>query len=94
MAPARTSNRRAQRDQNTNPALLNNVQSLQSIDQEKDDLFLEPMMGTPLALYVDKDVEGRDQIVELITVGGHSIGVLFFSLPFKMVLGDLLGSLD
>ena len=33
-----------------------------------DDLFLEPMMGTPLAIYVEKDVVDRDAIVELITV--------------------------
>lgn len=93
MAPARTSNRRAQRDQNTNPALLNNVQSHQPVDEEKTELFLEPMMGTPLALYVDKDVEGRDQIVELITVGTHSIGVPFFFSPFVKPLGILFGSL-
>ena len=33
-----------------------------------DDLFLEPMMGTPLAIYVEKDVPDRDAVVELITV--------------------------
>lgn len=68
MAPARTSNRRAQRDQNPNSAILNNAQPQQLVEQPKDDLFLEPMMGTPLALYVDKDVEDRDQIIQLITV--------------------------
>lgn len=32
------------------------------------ELFLDPMLGTPLALYIEKDVEDRDQLVELITV--------------------------
>lgn len=31
-------------------------------------LFLEPMMGTPLAMYVHKDVPDHDRVVELITV--------------------------
>ena len=92
MAPARTSNRRTQRDQNTNPAILNNVQQHQAVEQQKDDLFLEPMMGTPLALYVDKDVDSRDAIVELITVGSHSIGVLSTSTPSTMALGNLAGT--
>ena len=32
------------------------------------DLFLDPMLGTPLAMYVEKDVHDRDNIVSLITV--------------------------
>jgi hypothetical protein len=35
-------------------------------------LFLEPMMGTPLAIYVEKDVEDRDTIVDIITVSAFS----------------------
>lgn len=31
-------------------------------------IFLEPMMGTPLALYVHKDVGDRDIVVDLIQV--------------------------
>lgn len=34
----------------------------------QDDLFLEPMMGSPLAIYIEKDVPDRDPIVELVTV--------------------------
>jgi hypothetical protein len=37
--------------------------------QPLDDLLLEPMMGTPLAIYIEKDVPDRDTIVELVTVG-------------------------
>lgn len=76
MAPGRTSNRRAQRDQNTNPALLNSVQTIQQDDQLKGTLFLEPMMGTPLALYVDKDVAERDTIAQLISVSNSSARIL------------------
>ena len=31
-------------------------------------LFLEPMMGTPLAMYVHKDVSDHDRVLDLITV--------------------------
>lgn len=31
-------------------------------------LFLEPMMGTPLTVYIEKDVDDRDELVDLITV--------------------------
>jgi hypothetical protein len=37
-------------------------------DAADDELFLEPMMGTPLAIYVEKDVSDREALVELITV--------------------------
>jgi hypothetical protein len=37
-----------------------------------DDLFLEPMMGTPLAIYIEKDVPDRDQLVHLVTVSSRS----------------------
>ena len=56
MAPPRNSSRRAQS--------VNPVQD----DSVKSDLFLEPMMGNPLAIYVDKDVQDRDAVVELIIV--------------------------
>ena len=56
MAPARNSSRRPQ---STNPAQDESVQA---------DLFLEPMMGNPLAIYVDKDVQDRDTVVDLIIV--------------------------
>ena len=39
-----------------------------SSDAVNDELFLEPMMGTPLAIYIEKDVADRDQLVEIITV--------------------------
>lgn len=65
MAPARTSTRRTQHDQSSaaQPAGHDDGNG-----QINDDLFLEPMMGTPLAIYVEKDVEDRDTIVTMITV--------------------------
>ena len=56
MAPARNSSRRPP---SANPGQDESVQS---------DLFLEPMMGNPLAIYVDKDVQDRDTVVDLIIV--------------------------
>lgn len=41
-----------------------------------DELFLEPMMGTPLAIYVEKDVPDRDAIVELISVSALTRSLL------------------
>jgi hypothetical protein len=65
MAPARMSTRRTQHDQNA---------STRSADPDTNDgvvneeLFLEPMMGTPLAMYVEKDVQDRDALVDIIMV--------------------------
>lgn len=64
MAPARTANRRGQRDEN-NIDIQPNAGAGSS---SNTNLFLEPVMGTPLTLYVAKDVDNRDTIVNLITV--------------------------
>ena len=32
------------------------------------ELFIDPMLGTPLAIYIEKDVADRDNLVEIITV--------------------------
>lgn len=57
MAPAR-STRRAH-SQNAPPP---------ASDPQNAVLFLEPMMGTPLTIYIEKDVDDRDDLVDLITV--------------------------
>ena len=64
MAPAhpRVQQQQQQRDPNDNPEIA------------EHGLFLEPMMGTPLAMYVHKDVSDHDRVVDLITVSsltGH-----------------------
>jgi len=69
MAPGRMSTRRTQHDQHP---------STRSADSDgnnnvvNEDLFLEPMMGTPLAMYIEKDVHDRDILVDIITVRSHS----------------------
>lgn len=64
MAPVRTANRRAQRDHaQQQPAPQPDINHGPS-----QDIFIDPMMGTALQIYVEKDVEDRDTIVELITV--------------------------
>ena len=59
MAPARNANRRVQRE-HTSAQLQNVPIDIVSDLSSKSDLFLEPMMGTPLAIYVHKDVQNRD----------------------------------
>lgn len=63
MAPVRTSARRGGHpepspvhDADTNDPTANKT------------LFLDPMMGTPLAMYVEKDVEEKDVITQMIIV--------------------------
>jgi hypothetical protein len=63
MAPAHSTHPRVQqhqqhqqRDQSANSDIV------------EHGLFLEPMMGTPLAMYVHKDVPDHDRVVDLITV--------------------------
>lgn len=63
MAPAR-SNRREQPGQPRNPQ----PDDPTSNDAPGSDLFLEPMMGTPLTVYIEKDVDERESLVQLITV--------------------------
>ena len=70
MAPARTQTRRSHREHNSQSlAVHHDAHQLPQVEQDpNEELFLDPMMGTPLSLYVDKDVDDRDQIVEFITV--------------------------
>jgi hypothetical protein len=63
MAPAHSTLpciQQQQKDQSANP------------DIAEHGLFLEPMMGTPLAMYVHKDVPDRDRVVDLITVSSRA----------------------
>ena len=68
MAPAHSTHPRVQqhqqhqqRDQSANSDIV------------EHGLFLEPMMGTPLAMYVHKDVPDHDRVVELITVSPSAV---------------------
>lgn len=63
MAPARP--RRVQ----TAPPQQHGTQDEQQEQQEYPALFIDPMMGTPLPIYVAKDVDDRQDIVRLVMVG-------------------------
>ena len=71
MAPAR---RAARRDQAQHPPQPQNAVvhggAPPGADEPNvnDELFLDPLMGTPLAIYVEKDVENRQEVVDLILV--------------------------
>lgn len=66
MAPARSSNRRPHLDQNT----IQRQNTLENInpDVQHSTLFIDPMQGTPLSLYIDKDVVDKPVLIDLITV--------------------------
>ncbi len=71
MAPARSSGRRARtkrKAQNAPPQEPVTVPDVDELASQYDQLFLDPMSGQPLQLYIDKDVEGKDHIAQLITV--------------------------
>ena len=65
MGPARTSTRRNQQIQIASARSAAPESNTNVADEQ---LFLEPMMGTPLAIYVEKDVENRDVLVDIIVV--------------------------
>ncbi|KAI0041007.1 hypothetical protein FA95DRAFT_1502009 [Auriscalpium vulgare] len=48
-------------------------------------LFLEPMMGTPMPMYVQKDVDDRDAIVELITKNGGVVSQGYSGVQYILV---------
>jgi hypothetical protein len=81
MAPARTSTRRTQHDQNASTRSADPGGNSGVVNEE---LFLEPMMGTPLAMYVEKDVQDRDAIVDIITVSGVKIAFHIFRRVFAL----------
>ena len=67
MAPARSSTRRG-----VHPAPVQSTPPVQNVEDDdpnvNKELFLDPMLGTPLAIYVEKDVEDKETISQLITV--------------------------
>lgn len=67
MAPARSSTRRAHPEQNNVPPP--SLHDQDSNDNVAQHLFIDPMHGVPLAIYIEKDVDDRDILVDLIIVG-------------------------
>ncbi|THV05106.1 hypothetical protein K435DRAFT_137091 [Dendrothele bispora CBS 962.96] len=49
------------------------------------DLFIDPMLGSPLAIYIDKDVNDRENLVLLVTKNGGSISPSYSSVPYILV---------
>ncbi|KZT71055.1 hypothetical protein DAEQUDRAFT_688512 [Daedalea quercina L-15889] len=81
MAPVRTANRRAHRDHTQH-------QPTAQTDPNHDpsqDIFIDPMMGTALQIYVEKDVESRDTIVELISTHGGIVSPGYSGVPYVLV---------
>jgi hypothetical protein len=87
MAPGRMSTRRTQHDQNA---------STRSADPDgnngvvNEELFLEPMMGTPLAIYIEKDVQDRDALVDIIVVSSVKIAFCIIGRVFYMKRHSIL----
>jgi hypothetical protein len=64
MAPLRSSTRHPQ-------------QHIDHIDHHVNpNLFIDPMLGTPLAIYIEKDVPDKDTLVDLILVSSVIPGTL------------------
>lgn len=70
MAPARSSTRRQHSDSDQN---YNN------------DLFIDPMLGSPLAIYIEKDVVDKDTIADLIVKHGGTISPGYSGVPYILV---------
>ncbi|KDR75012.1 hypothetical protein GALMADRAFT_69767 [Galerina marginata CBS 339.88] len=85
MAPARSSVRRGAHFSTippTPPPVQNADDTDPSINKE---LFLDPMLGTPLAIYIEKDVEDKETIVQLVTKHGGTVSPGYSGVPYILV---------
>ncbi|KAI0268626.1 hypothetical protein BC834DRAFT_968089 [Gloeopeniophorella convolvens] len=80
MAPAHATHARVQQQQQQQ-------QQDQPTNADVPDhgLFLEPMMGTPLALYVHKDVPDHDLVVDLISKNGGTVANSYSGVNYILV---------
>lgn len=81
MAPARSHRR-------THQELLQQPRNTPGSDANaanNADLFLEPMMGTPLTVYIEKDVEEKESLVELIAKHGGAVSPGYSGTPYILV---------
>ncbi|CAA7260587.1 unnamed protein product [Cyclocybe aegerita] len=82
MAPARSSNRRAAQPPpapQTNHDLHNDDPNINT------ELFVDPMLGTALAVYIEKDVEDKELISQLIIKHGGTISPGYSGVPYILV---------
>ncbi|KAJ3724437.1 hypothetical protein FB446DRAFT_715889 [Lentinula raphanica] len=56
-----------------------------SPDDDLSELFLDPMLGTPLAMYVEKDVQDRDTLIDIITKHGGNVSAGYSGVPYILV---------
>ncbi|KAF9268660.1 hypothetical protein L218DRAFT_954111 [Marasmius fiardii PR-910] len=54
-------------------------------DTTLSDLFIDPMLGIPLPVYIEKDVQDRDSLVALVTKHGGSISPGYSGVPYILV---------
>ncbi|KAG6917234.1 hypothetical protein DXG01_003348 [Tephrocybe rancida] len=81
MAPAHSSIRQPDQNNTQRPSVNG-----QNIDLNVNpELFLDPMLGTPLAMYVEKDVEDKDTLVDLIPKYGGTISPGYSGVPYILV---------
>ncbi|KAI0829693.1 hypothetical protein BC628DRAFT_1358248 [Trametes gibbosa] len=85
MAPARSSANRARRDQAQHAPPSQNISPPLDEHNSDDGLFLDPLMGTPLAIYVEKDVENREEIVELVVKHGGVVSPSYSGVSYILV---------
>ncbi|KAI8993801.1 hypothetical protein BD414DRAFT_480470 [Trametes punicea] len=85
MAPARSSTNRARRETAKHASQPQNISPPLDEQNSQNDLFLDPLMGTPLAIYVERDVENRDEIVELIVKHGGIVSPSYSGVSYILV---------
>ncbi|KAI0769335.1 hypothetical protein BD413DRAFT_477758 [Trametes elegans] len=85
MAPARSSANRARRERAQHVPPPQNMPAPADEQDSVGDLFLDPLMGTPLAIYVEKDVENRDEIVELVVKHGGIVSPSYSGVSYILV---------
>ncbi|KAF8232173.1 hypothetical protein L208DRAFT_1273288 [Tricholoma matsutake] len=83
MAPARSSTRRAHLDQNNIP--LSSVHNQDTDGNVIQELFIDPMLGVPLSIYIEKDVEDRDIVVDLINKHGGTVSPGYSGVTYILV---------
>ena len=74
MAPARSSARRSAHGPQAPPSGQNAQDENLASNKE---LFIDPMLGSPLAIYIEKDVEDKETISELIVVSHLRVELSF-----------------
>ncbi|KIM45447.1 hypothetical protein M413DRAFT_66281 [Hebeloma cylindrosporum] len=84
MAPARSSTRRGAHISPVSPTPA--ARDVQDDDPTANkELFLDPMLGTPLAIFIEKDVENKDDLSQLIIKHGGSVSPGYSGVTYILV---------